>query len=732
MLSRRSFGFHAAIEAKDTSFSGFRRPFGRTMTGGRAPWGRRRVGALIATLMLVMVPAARSDAADPPVDEAEVQAMVTALVERIRELHQPDRHWEPANLPEGNTGQATGRTALAVLSLLEAGEPAQSEKVYEAIKWLAANPAPFTYAIAARIMVWTRLPEEFRPLAEADLRRLLENFSPEAGGWDYGPNPRSGYVDQSLTQFAMQAVADAERAGLDVPPRLIDLVRGRFLTHQNSNGGWGYRAPTDEPRGSMTAAGLATMALCERMRPGNDRTRDAVARAINGAVGWLDQRFDPGSNPGWNGYHVYYWMHALERAGRATGLRRFRDRDWFDAIAGTIRQRLFSGDLEKGLRVSDNITDMETLAFALFTLQRGLEPVPFGFFDTTDLPPAYDELGLATSALSDVIERPVGWTRVGLTDPLSVWSRLPVIVVRGDGAAEWLSDPASPQAKRLLDYAEAGGTVVAAPADRGRFAKEMQKLFSGAFPQLSTTRIEAGDDVRSEPTIWRGRADQLATPIRRWLVTAPKLPLGQEGASKLSDDVAIMLSAICLAETGGVLPSRASAQARAASEIVASFSIARLRHGGTCRPEPAVLNRLVPLAAAVGLELDLEPDTEGPAQGPGLLWITGTSAKDAEAIRLEALAESATNGRRLFIESLGPEFVAALTARMTKAGWTISPPPPGCPTGTAQVAPPGAPGGLLVTAEVSRSILGRPSKVGMTVGDVLNLIKIAAALDGDG
>ncbi len=686
---------------------------------------------LVCVLALALAVFGRSAAADAPVSEAEVKAMVTALVERIRALHDPTRHWEPEDLPEGNTGQATGRTALAVLALLEAGEPAQSDKVYDAIKWLAANPAPYTYAIAARVMVWTRLPEDFRPLAEADLRRLIENFSMEAGGWDYGPNPRAGYVDQSLTQFAMQAVADAEWAGLDVPPRLIDLVRGRFLSRQNDNGGWGYKNAEDEPRGSLTAAGLATMALCERMRPGNDRTRDAVARSINGAVDWLDERFEPGANPGLGGSHVYYWMHALERAGRATGLRRFRDRDWFDAIAGTIRNRLFTGDLASGLRVG-NASDMETLAFALFTLQRGLEPVPFGFFDTTDLPPAYDELGWATSRLADVIEKPVGWTRVGLDDPASVWNRLPVVIVRGDGAAEWVANPESPQAKRLLEYAASGGTVVAAPSDRGRFAKEMQELFTKAFPQLQQSSIDSKDEIRSEPTTWRGRADQLSTPVRRWLVTSPKLPLGQEGASKLTDDVSTMLSAICLAETGGLLPSRAAMDIPSSGKIDASFPIARFRYEGIWRPEPAVLDRLATLGPAAGVEIDLESDTAGVISGPGLLWITGTTAEDAKAINLDILAESAKNGRRLLFESLNPDFVAALTAKFAKAGWTVSPPPPGCPTGTAAISPPGAVGGLLITAEISRPVLGRPAKAGITIGDVLGLLQVAVKLGDQG
>ncbi|MFM1832886.1 MAG: hypothetical protein RLZZ461_1202, partial [Planctomycetota bacterium] len=50
---------------------------------------------LVCVLALALAVLVRPAAADAPVSEAEVKAMVTALVERIRALHDPTRHWEP-------------------------------------------------------------------------------------------------------------------------------------------------------------------------------------------------------------------------------------------------------------------------------------------------------------------------------------------------------------------------------------------------------------------------------------------------------------------------------------------------------------------------------------------------------------------------------------------------------------------------------------------------------------
>lgn len=96
----------------------------------------------------------RSDGSDPnEVTEEDVRAMLDSIVGTLLQRHHPSRHWEPVRPPSDQSGQPTGRTALAVLALLDAGLPAQTPSVAAAIDWMSATPADGTYAIAARLMV---------------------------------------------------------------------------------------------------------------------------------------------------------------------------------------------------------------------------------------------------------------------------------------------------------------------------------------------------------------------------------------------------------------------------------------------------------------------------------------------------------------------------------------------------------------------------------------------------
>ena len=659
-------------------------------------------------------------------DSEEVDLMIQSLIQELRSRHHPDRQWEPRTYPEGNPAQPTGRTALVTLAMLEAGVPAQSKELARALQWLADHPADGTYAVAIRLMVWCRLPEDYRPLAESELDRLIGGFSLEAGGWDYIPTPRAGYVDQSLTQYALQGIADAHAIGLDIPPRLIELVRHRFLLVQTPDGGWGYRKTQDPPRGSLTAAGLASLALCERITPSRGRVRRTVDRSIAGAIAWLDARFEPDTNPGpkANDQHLFYWLHAVERAGRATGVRRFRDQDWFEASVATIRDRMLQGDRDLGFKVRWKPSNHK-MAFALFILHRGLESVPFGLFDTTDMPRIHDELGPASRILSDAIEQGVGWTRVGLEDSPSTWRRIPIIVVRGKGGEAWLQDVDSPAARRILDYLRHGGLVVPEPTGRGRFTVELMNLVKQVHPRLTTRRIGSKERIRSTPNGWRGPAEVLESPARSWILHAPKLELGSGERERAVTDSANMLAAFCVSETGGSLPSRVKPPPANVVPPSRTIRITQIRHEGDWQPEPAALHKLRESIRSTPIRITIDqPDT---LEGEGIAWLNGTSPDAARQIDLEAL--ESMGARRLLVECMSEAFTESFTARLLAEGWSISNPPARTPSGTARISHPDGTTGLLVTQMITRTIMGRHVPKGSTMAQIAGLLRTTAELE---
>ena len=661
----------------------------------------------------------------PRVVRAEIQAMLDAIVEAILERHHPTRHWEPIRPPADQSAQPTGRTALAVLALLDAGMPAQSRRIAESIEWMSVTPADGTYAIAVRLMVWCRLPGRDRE-RRIECDRLLERFSLEGGGWDYGPTPRLGFVDQSLTQFALQAIAEAARRSIEVPRPIFERVRSRLLATQNPDGGWGYRRRGDPARGSMTAAGIASLALIERQagsdRQGRRRVTDATARAMR----WLSTRFDVEANPGCPRWHLY-WIHALERAASVTGLRRIATRDWFEDAAAMIRRRLFL--VERRVPPAIRGTPrLDRLAFAALVLRRGLEPVAFACLDLSESPPIDDLLGKACRLVSERVERETGWIRIEPNDPPHAWDRFPVLVVRSPPRAAWLDSSASAIAVRLAAFAASGGLVIALPDSTPSGVRTFpRRAIEAIVPADGIERpeaVERADPVRRRVGRWRLDARQAGSPLRRWCVSTrvPLLPPGQ--AVRIDGEMASMLASLCLERTAGLLPGRIPAAiaddaGRPDVGTTPGGRIRRIDWGGAGRIEPGVLNgwrRLAvqdPIADRIQApirEPSQEPIQEPPASPSAvdprtLVWLTGTAdSNPAELGGVEKVFDR--RGEFLLVEALSPGFRTNLIEWIRAAGWRVGLPPAGAPATCAGIHAEGRCVGVIVDDRPARRLLG--------------------------
>jgi hypothetical protein len=257
--------------------------------------------SLAALALLVLTPAA------PAEDTKAVDRAVERGVAYLRATQRKDGRWP---LP------AIGATALAGLTLLECGIPADDPGIQKAARAVReeASGVLVTYSLSLCILFLERLGDKSdEPLIQAMGVRLLAGQNSD-GGWTYycpsvsdaeqrrlkqlfkqrtalvarekaGPGGRPAVADpgpeilgmlasiagrqvsapddNSNTQFAILGLWVARRHGIPIEVAMA-RVQARFRGTQNSNAGWGYSAHYGGDLATstytMTCAGLLGLA----------------------------------------------------------------------------------------------------------------------------------------------------------------------------------------------------------------------------------------------------------------------------------------------------------------------------------------------------------------------------------------------------------------------------------------------------------------------------------------
>jgi hypothetical protein len=408
--------------------------------------------------------------------------------ELINRRH-PQRDWEPEHPVRGEIQQAGGRSALALLALLEIGQSLQEPGLDEALERVARSQNDGTYALSLRIMLFARLPEKWRPVLERDVGTLLGGFSMTVNGWGYRPDPDGKRIDNSTTQFAALALRDAAHRGIQVPDELWLRLEHRFLESQLPDGSWDYSG-NGKPRASMTAAAVATLAIVrERVHRSEyddgpsrrvRRLEDAIARGLD----WLDDRFDPKRNHGHQG-HLPYYLFAIERAAQATGRRRFKALDWLQEGTRVLLQRACrtssNGELIVRSGTSPSTPD---LALTLLFLHRGLLTNAVGEVDADGGDRRPVAVAAMTEQLAARIETRLGWIRIDTTrEPLEEHHRWPPMLwLDLKGRQDRFEEPTDPANCRLLKAVREGHLLVCS-VDGGRGSvRSLARKLAEALP----------------------------------------------------------------------------------------------------------------------------------------------------------------------------------------------------------------------------------------------------------
>ena len=426
-----------------------------------------------------------------------------------------------------------GFTSLAIMAQINSDIPLDSPQIQRGLEYLRRQPIGGAdgiigvYETSLIIMALCAAEDYDRDLPRIQLlATALENAQIEsgesAGLWGYSLSGGGG-GDASNGQYAVLALRDAVYAGAIVSRKTWQRIHEQWTSAQNNDGGWGYNSAQRASRGSMTVAGLSTVAITTRMLQddsdvGPDGRPDCCQSplpnlAMDNGRRWMAQNFSIKTNPSYNNWY-YYYLYGLERAGRMSGVRFFGNYDWYRRGA----QEIVSAQLPAGEWLSPDHLERDPVlntAMALMFLSKGLSRVVVHKLDYNSPNGETLEQGEWNRHPQDVVNL------VDLIDGLPNWpprlisqvvtlSRLrqesavmelnqaPVLFISGREAPLFSDE----QIGWLRDYIDAGGFIFAAANCDGKgFDAGFRDLIKRMFPQgdASLQRLLADHPVyRSE------------------------------------------------------------------------------------------------------------------------------------------------------------------------------------------------------------------------------------------
>ena len=458
-------------------------------------------------------PAADDAAADDvllkpaELNDAHIQLAIAAMVEELYARRDAEKFWEPARYDSSvDSGQAGGFTALAVLALLYAGESYQDPRLREAVTYLENLGLNGTYAAGVRAHVWGLLPDRFRKQLELDARWLIEGFSENAGGWNYGKEPHTTRRDNSVTQYGALGLWEASKRGVSVPARLWQLLERRIIDMQVADGGWNYDG-TGPTTGSMTTAGLAVLFITQDflhadayLNVGETKARPGE-QALALGMQWMDANFSATENPG-RDTDFYYYLYGVERVGMASGYKFFAGRDWYREGAAELLRRMCRWDPQAGAMTmhrkvagKSRAGEIRTvdLCFALMFLSKGRVPVAINKLRIDDFTWNNRPRDVAnlTSWMSAHAETQLNWQIVDADAAATDWLDAPMLYLGSHEALSWQAGGA--ELTKLREYLDLGGLLFAVnEGGSDAFAKSIEQAGSAMYPDYKWRDVEPG------------------------------------------------------------------------------------------------------------------------------------------------------------------------------------------------------------------------------------------------
>ncbi len=430
-----------------------------------------------------------------------------------------------------------GVTSLVLLALLNSGMKTGEVTVQNGLKYLRKvhEPQPdWTYEIALMAMALEAADDGKRDFVRiqqlaAKLEASQNTKGDHRGSWGYtasGELRAQWEGDRSNAQYAILGLHAAASAGVAIKRSTWERARQHWLDNQKSDGGWNYttnsRFENQKPTGSMTAAGIASLVICESHLhdPSQDETPDGEPlccrmqpdnKPLEKALAWMGRHAGVGNNPG-NSERILYYAYGVERAGRLSARRFFGTQDWYREWARYLvatQNKIQKIGAWEGLGAYEKDPVIGT-SFALLFLSKGLSPVlvqklMYGEpknaqqVKTDDWNRHPSDVRRLTEHISTLPKWPklVTWQVLNLNqaldnfkrnqntktaNPLAEIRQAPILYISGDKAHQF-SDQ---EALLLRAYIDQGGFILGmagCPDNGDAFEQSFRKLITQMYPK---------------------------------------------------------------------------------------------------------------------------------------------------------------------------------------------------------------------------------------------------------
>jgi hypothetical protein len=477
--------------------------------------------AIILSTTIFSTPSAFAQANKTKFSDDAIDAGVEAGVKYLWSQQQADGSW-PQYGEAANWSYEIGPTALAVYALLESGVSPQDERIAKAITWLTTknaakiqqsmNPPKTptgteknikTYEAGLLCNVYNaanrktngKYTKDLEALAKIvwdyhnnggysyDIIKLAEdpNAKPLPGSTSK-PLARPDAFDNSNSQYGLLAVWAAAMSNVEVPKEYWWAVMRHWQDSQCGDGGWNYQGSGLAGKGTMTAAGVASMFVCF-----DNLFADVLVatnaknefKPIQRGLDWFDKNFEETMKPGVAGWGLSYYLYGVERVGLASGYKYFGASDWYKIGATAL---LESQDKASGSWGGTGGQAVADAGLSLLFLIRGRNAVLFNKLEYDgDWRNRSRDLAMLTKWMSNkFLEKPVNWQIVNFKVPVAEWHDAPILYIAGSTEPKFSPD----HVQKLKDYVLQGGTILAVTEGNGvPFTKGIKELAAKLFPQ---------------------------------------------------------------------------------------------------------------------------------------------------------------------------------------------------------------------------------------------------------